>query len=61
LELKVSASKEATEYDNNNASKYQLIYTANDIHHFIKNLLMIREHLIKNSDNKIPTTLHLIK
>ena len=61
LELKISESKEAKRYDDNNKSKYQLIYTANDIHQFIKNLLMIREYLINNSDNKITTTLHLIK
>src|SRR5262245_7108965 len=58
LELKISESKG---YDDNNKSKYQLIYTANDIHQFLKNLLMIREYLIQNSDNKITTTLHLIK
>jgi hypothetical protein len=49
-------------YYNNNESKYQIIHTANNIHQFIKGLLMIREYLNKNSDNKITTTmLHLIK
>ena len=61
LELKISESEEAKGYDDNNQSKCQLIYTANNIHQFIKNLLMIREYLINNSDNKITTTLHLIK
>jgi hypothetical protein len=41
--------------DNNNKSKYQVVYRANNIHQFIKRLFMIREHLIKNFGNKITT------
>jgi hypothetical protein len=60
LELKISESKETKEYNDHSQSKHQLIFTANNIHRFIKNLLLIREYIIKNSDNSITTTLHLI-
>jgi hypothetical protein len=52
FELKVSKSKE--DY---NQSNYQLIYRANNIYQFIKNLLVIGEYLIKNFNNKITTIL----
>ena len=55
FELKVSQSKE-DDNNNNDKSKYQLIYRTNNLYRFIKNLLMIREYLIKNFSNKITTT-----
>ena len=48
FELKVSKSKE----DYNDKSKFQIIYRANNLYQFIKNLLIIREYLIKNFGNK---------
>jgi hypothetical protein len=56
FELKVSQSKEDDNNNNNDISKYQLIYRTNNLYRFIKNLLMIREYLIKNFSNKIITT-----
>jgi hypothetical protein len=56
FELKVSKSKEDDDDNNNDKSKYQLIYRTNNLYRFIKNLLMIREYLIKNFSNKITTT-----
>jgi hypothetical protein len=58
FELNVYKSKEVENDTDNedNKSKYHLIYSANNLYHFIKNLLMIREHLIKNFSNKITTT-----
>ena len=56
FELKVSKSKEDNNNNNNDKSKYQLIYRTNNLYRFIKNLLMIREYLIKNFSNKITTT-----
>jgi hypothetical protein len=58
FELKVSKSKEDDDDDddNNDKSKYQLIYRTNNLYRFIKNLLMIREYLIKNFSNKITKT-----
>ena len=53
FELNVYESKEG---DNDNNSKYHLIYGANNLNQFIKNLFMIREYLIKNFGNKITTT-----
>src|SRR5688572_33471219 len=50
FELKVSKSKEDNN-NNNDKSKYQLIYITNNLYRFIKNLLMIREYLIKNFSN----------
>ena len=55
FELNVYESKEE-KYSNdnsNNKSEYQVIYRANNLYQFIKNLFMIREHLIKNFSNKI--------
>jgi hypothetical protein len=49
FELNVYESKE----ENNNKSKYQIIYRANNLYQFIKRLLMIREYLIKYFDNKL--------
>jgi hypothetical protein len=51
FELNVYETKEE-DYDDNK-SKYQVIYRANNLYQFIKNLFMIREHLIKNSGNEI--------
>jgi hypothetical protein len=39
--------------DDNNKSKYQIIYRANNLYQFIKRLLLIREYIIKHFDNKI--------
>ncbi len=47
FELNVYESKE-----DNNKSKYQIIYRANNLYQFIKRLLMIREYLIKYFDNQ---------
>jgi hypothetical protein len=51
FELKVSKKTE----DNNDHSKYHLLYEANNLYYFIKNLLMIREYLIRSFDNKVIT------
>ncbi|HEX2406511.1 MAG TPA: hypothetical protein VHJ38_04800 [Nitrososphaeraceae archaeon] len=51
FELSVYETKEE-DYDDNK-SKYQVIYRANNIYQFIKNLFMIREHLFKNFGNEI--------
>ena|ERR671912_1986934 len=56
FELKVSKSKEDDDDNNNDKSEYQLIYRTNNLYRFIKNLLMIREYLLKNFSNKITTT-----
>ncbi len=53
FELNVYESKE----ENNNKSKYQIIYRANNLYQFIKRLLMIREYLIKYFDNKLTKTI----
>src|SRR5687768_10634815 len=55
FELNVYESKE----ENNNKSKYQIIYRANNLYQFIKRLLMIREYLIKYFDNKLTKTIIL--
>ena len=52
FELNVYKSKE-----DNNKSKYQIIYRANNLYQFIKRLLMIREYLIKYFDNKLTKTI----
>jgi hypothetical protein len=39
--------------DDNNQSKYQIIYRANNLYQFIKRLLLIREYIIEHFDNKI--------
>src|SRR5680860_1697919 len=51
FELNVYESKEEEEEDDNK-SKYQIIYRANNLYQFIKRLLMIREYLIRYFDNK---------
>ena len=45
--------------DDNDKSKYQIIYRANNLYQFIKRLLMIREYLIKHFDNNRTKTLIL--
>jgi hypothetical protein len=46
------SKKEEEEVENDdNKSKYQIIYRANNLYQFIKRLLMIREYLIKHFDN----------
>jgi hypothetical protein len=55
FELNVYESKE----EDNNKSKYQIIYRANNLYQFIKRLLMIREYLIKYFDNKLTKTIIL--
>jgi hypothetical protein len=56
FELNVYVSKEE---DDNDKSKYHIIYRANNLYQFIKRLLMIREYLIKHFDNKITKTIIL--
>ena len=51
FELNVYETKKEDHDDNK--SKYQVIYRANNIYQFIKRLFMIREHLIKNFSNEI--------
>jgi hypothetical protein len=53
FQLNVYGSKKYEEIEDNNKSKYQIIYRANNLYQFIKRLLMIREYLIKHFDNKI--------
>jgi hypothetical protein len=57
LELNVYDSKKAE--DDNDKSKYQIIYRANNLYQFIKRLLMIREYLIKHFDNNTTKTIIL--
>ena len=45
--------------EDNNKSKYQIIYRANNLYQFIKTLLMIREYLIKYFDNRRSKTIIL--
>jgi MarR-like DNA-binding transcriptional regulator SgrR of sgrS sRNA len=52
FELNIYESKE-----DNNKSKYQIIYRANNLYQFVKRLLMIREYLIKYFDNKLTKTI----
>ena len=52
FELNVYESKK-----DNNKSKYQIIYRANNLYQFIKRLLMIRDYLIKYFDNKLTKTI----
>ena len=53
FELNVYESKEEKDdNDNNNKSEYQVIYKANNLYQFIKNLFILREYLIKNFGNK---------
>ena len=55
FELNVYESKE----EDNNKSKYHIIYRANNLYQFIKRLLMIREYLIKYFDNRRSKTIIL--
>ncbi|MGZ5501766.1 MAG: hypothetical protein ACXWEW_11515 [Nitrososphaeraceae archaeon] len=58
FELNVYESKEEEEIEeDDNKSKYQIIYRANNLYQFIKRLLMIREYLIKYFDNKLTKTI----
>jgi hypothetical protein len=59
FELNVYESKEKKEEYDNNKSKYQIIYRANNLYQFIKRLLIIREYLIKYFDNKTTKTITL--
>ena len=43
----------------NNKSKYQIIYRANNLYQFIKRLLMIREYLIKYFNSQRTKTIIL--
>ena len=52
FELNVYESKEKDDNDNNNKSEYQVIYRANNLYQFIKNLFILREYLIKIFGNK---------
>ena len=45
--------------DDNDKSKYQIIYRVNNLYQFIKRLLMIREYLIKHFDNNTTKTIIL--
>jgi hypothetical protein len=59
FELNVYESKKAEEEEDNDKSKYHIIYRANNLYQFIKRLLMIREYLIKHFDNNITKTIIL--
>ena len=54
FELNVYESKEE-KYGNDNSNnklEFQVIYRSNNLYHFIKNLFILRDHLIKNFVNK---------
>ena len=56
FELNVYESKEEKDDDNDNDTnklEYQVIYRSNNLYQFIKNLFILRDHLIKNFNNKI--------
>ena len=61
FELNVYESRKAEEGEgggeDNDKSKYQIIYRANNLYQFIKRLLMIRDYLIKYFDNKLTKTI----
>ena len=60
FELNVYESKKTDEEEeDNDKSKYQIIYRANNLYQFIKRLLMIREYLIKHFDNNKTKTIIL--
>jgi hypothetical protein len=60
FELNVYKLKKAEEEEEDNEkSKYHIIYRANNLYHFIKRLLMVREYLIKHFDNNITKTIIL--
>jgi hypothetical protein len=48
FELSGCETKDEDDINDDNKSKYQVVYRANTLHQFIKRLFMIREHLIKN-------------
>jgi hypothetical protein len=52
FELNVYESKEEKD-DDDDKSEYQVIYRSNNLYQFIKNLFILREHLIKNFGKKI--------
>ncbi len=55
FELNVYESKEEKNGNNNRNNKlvYQVIYRSNNLYQFIKNLFILRDHLIKNFSNEI--------
>src|SRR6187200_3284330 len=63
FELNVYESRKAEEGEgggeDNDKSKYQIIYRTNNLYQFIKRLLMIREYLIKHFDNNKTKTIIL--
>jgi hypothetical protein len=55
FELNVYESKEE-KYGNDNSNnklEFQVIYRSNNLYQFIKNLFILRDHLIKNFNNEI--------
>jgi hypothetical protein len=51
--LNVYQSKEEKDdNENNNKSEYQVIYRADNLYQFIKNLFILKEYLIQNFGNK---------
>jgi hypothetical protein len=59
FELNIYESRKAEEGEDNDKSKYQIIYRTNNLYQFIKRLLMIREYLIKHFDNNRTKTIIL--
>jgi len=62
FELNVYESRKAEEREggeDNDKSKYQIIYRTNNLYQFIKRLLIIREYLIKHFDNNRTKTIIL--
>ena len=55
FELNVYESKEEKDDNDNSNNKleYQVIYRSNNLYQFIKNLFILRDHLIKNFNNEI--------
>ena len=55
FELNVYESKEEKNGNDNSNNKleYQVIYRSNNLYQFIKNLFILRDHLIKNFNNEI--------
>ena len=49
----MNQTKKKMNNNNNNKSEYQIIYRSNNLYQFIKNLFILREHLIKNFGKKI--------
>ena len=48
FELSVCKIKDEDDINDDNKSKYQVVYRAYNLYQFIKRLFMIKEHLIKN-------------